>query len=205
MGRIRRWVPLVVGLVVTLVSPTDGSMRIGARATSQTAIHRFLPEIDPAFAKSQYSLYRAQFLAYPGGFGPPIREYPKGVDGSGDVDSGPLLAGISLSATVVAQGAARVNGDSDLASAIGSEGELLGLPVSLPGSKRYAFGLLPIGDAFVVWSSTARLLTEAPTVLERNVRWWWRLPWLGVLGLIAIAPWARTLARLTRHRAPTSA
>ncbi|MFD4457291.1 hypothetical protein [Nocardia sp. NPDC058480] len=188
------------GLLPHQVSSADGSMMTGARATSQTAIHRFLPEIDPAFAKNQYSLYREQFVAYPGGFGPALREYPKGVEGSGDVDSGPLIAGISLSATVVAQGAARVNGDRDLAAAIGAEGELLGLPVSLPGSKRYAFGLMPIGDAFVAWSSTARILIEPTTAFEQDVRWWWRLPWLGMLILIAIAPWAWTLAGLARHR-----
>lgn len=189
------------GLLPHQVSPTDGSMLTGARATSQTAIHRFLPEIDPAFARSQYALFRDQFLAYPGGFGPAVREYPKGVDGSGDVDSGPLVAGISLSATVVAVGAARMNGDRALAAAIGSEGELIGLPVDLPWSKRYAFGLLPIGDAFVVWSSTARLLTEPPTTLGRELRWWWRLPWLSVLILIALAPWAWTLRRVGRTRA----
>ncbi|MFD6399983.1 hypothetical protein [Nocardia sp. NPDC060249] len=189
------------GLLPHQVSPTDGSMLTGARATSQTVILRFLPEIDPAFAKSNYALYRDRYLTYPGGFGPALREYPKGVDGSGDVDSGPLVAGVSLSATVVAQGAARVNGDSALAAAIGSEGELLGLPVSLPGSKRYAFGLMPIGDAFVVWSSTARLLTEPTTALERDVRWWWRLPWLSVLLALAIAPWALPL---TRRRWPRS-
>ncbi|MEV4203370.1 hypothetical protein [Nocardia salmonicida] len=189
------------GLLPHQVSPTDGSMTTGARATSQTVILRFLPEIDPAFARNQYTRYRDQFLAHPGGFGPAVREYPKGVDGSGDVDSGPLVAGISLSATVVAVGAARVNGDRALAAAIGSEGELIGLPIDLPWSKRYAFGLLPIGDAFVVWSSTARLLTAAPMAVEHDVRWWWRLPWLGALGLIAIAPWAWTSARLVRGRA----
>ncbi|WP_446225324.1 hypothetical protein ACTWPB_09635 [Nocardia sp. IBHARD005] len=188
------------GLLPHQVSPADGSMMTGARATSQTAIHRFLPEIDPAFAKSQYSRYREQFVAYPGGFGPAVREYPRGVEGSGDVDSGPLIAGVSLSATVVAQGAARVNGDRALAAAIGAEGELLGLPLSLPGSKRYAFGLMPIGDAFVAWSSTARSLTEPTTALEPDLRWWWRLPWLGILTLMAIAPWAWTLAGCARRR-----
>ncbi|MFD6216877.1 hypothetical protein, partial [Nocardia salmonicida] len=91
--------------------------------------------------------------------------------------------------------------DRASAAAIGSEGELIGLPIDLPWSKRYAFGLLPIGDAFVVWSSTARLLTAAPMAVEHDVRWWWRLPWLGVLGLIAVAPWAWTSARLVRGRA----
>ncbi|PKV79106.1 hypothetical protein [Nocardia fluminea] len=189
------------GLLPHQVASTDGSMKTGARATSQTVIHRFLPEIDPAFAQRQYALYRHHFVVHPGGFGPAVREYPKGVDGSGDVDSGPLVAGISLSATVVAVGAARVNGDQMLAAAIGSEGELLGLPIDLPWSKRYAFGLMPIGDAFVVWSSTARLLTGAPTVAEHDLRWWWRLPWLATLGLIAVAPWALALARTLRTRA----
>ncbi|MGW5919939.1 hypothetical protein ACWFPY_13155 [Nocardia fluminea] len=207
-GVIDRWLEQAetrldpgTGLLPHQVSPTDGSMLTGARATSQTAILRFLPEIDPAFARSQYARYRDRFVAYPGGFGPAVREFPKGVDGSGDVDSGPLVAGISLSATVVALGAARMNGDSALAAAIGSEGELIGLPVDLPWSKRYAFGLLPIGDAFVVWSSTARPLMAAPVMAEHDIRWWWRLPWLLVLGLITLASWAWTLARLRRGRA----
>ncbi|MEV6221402.1 hypothetical protein AB0M13_07100 [Nocardia fluminea] len=207
-GVIDRWLEQAearldpeTGLLPHQVSPTDGSMLTGARATSQTAILRFLPEIDPAFARGQYARYRDRFVAYPGGFGPAVREFPKGVDGSGDVDSGPLVAGISLSATVVALGAARMNGDSALAAAIGSEGELIGLPVDLPWSKRYAFGLLPIGDAFVVWSSTARPLTTAPAMAEHDIRWWWRLPWLIALGLITLAAWAWTLARLRGGRA----
>ncbi|MFC4375938.1 hypothetical protein ACFO5K_17700 [Nocardia halotolerans] len=188
------------GLLPHQVSPADGSLSTGTRATSQAVIHRFLPEIDPAFARGQYARYRDQFLDYPGGFGPAVREYPPGVAGSGDVDSGPLIAGISLSATVVTQGAARVNGDRALAAALGSAGELLGLPLDLPNSKRYALGSIPIGDAFVVWSSTARSLTEPTVPVEQDLRWWWRLPWLGALLLIAITPWAWTLTRLARRR-----
>ncbi|MGS2807171.1 hypothetical protein [Nocardia sp. MW-W600-9] len=186
------------GLLPHEVAP-DGTQLDGARATSQTVILRFLPELDADFARSQYRLFRDQFLSYPGGFGPALREYPRGVDKAGDVDSGPLVAGISLSATVVGLGAARVNGDRELAAAIGSEGELLGLPMDLPGSKRYAFGAVPIGDAFVVWSSTARLLTTEPAAGEGNLRWWWRVPWVIVLGVIACAPWAGMLAGALRR------
>ncbi|MEV6278990.1 hypothetical protein [Nocardia sp. NPDC051832] len=208
---VARWLEAVrprldpaTGLLPHEVSPVDGSVKDGARATSQTMIHRFLPEIDPGFARSQYAAFRRQFLAYPAGFGPGLREYPHGQGGSGDIDSGPLVAGISLSATVVGLGAARVNGDPDLAAAVGSEGELLGLPLTLPGSKRYAFGLLPIGDAFVVWSSTARLLTApTPPVQDYDLRWWWRIPWLILVGLLAIAPWVRPLVRRARgNRGP---
>ncbi|MGX1811277.1 hypothetical protein ACWIGI_36615 [Nocardia sp. NPDC055321] len=184
------------GLLPHRVSAADGTPLQGARATSQAVIQRFLPEIDAATAAEQYPRYRDAFLAFPGGFGPALREYPHGVSGSGDVDSGPLVAGVSLSATVVAQGAARVNGDESLATALGSAGELLGLPLTLPSSKRYAFGLVPIGDAFVVWSATARTITaEAQPARAEGLPWWWRLPWLTVLGLGALAPWLPRLAR----------
>ncbi|MGW5452125.1 hypothetical protein [Nocardia sp. NPDC003979] len=197
-GQSRTRLDPSTGLLPHQVSAVDGSLSTGSRATSQAVIHRFLPEIDPEFARAQYSLYRDRFLAYPGGFGPAIREYPHGVGGSGDVDSGPLIAGISLSATVVAQGAARVNGDGTLARALAAEGELLGLPIDLPGSKRYALGLVPIGDAFVVWSSTARLLVAESPSTAYDLRWWWRLPWLAVLTLIALAPWAGQITAVAR-------
>ncbi|MEU4598958.1 hypothetical protein [Nocardia sp. NPDC023988] len=186
------------GLLPHQVSAVDGSTSTGSRATSQAVIHRFLPEIDPEFARAQYSLFRNRFLSHPGGFGPAIREYPHGVDGSGDVDSGPLIAGISLSATVVAQGAARVNGDDALARALAAEGELLGLPIDLPSSKRYAFGLVPIGDAFVAWSSTARPFVTEPPSATYELRWWWRLPWLALLTLIALTPWAWRITAVAR-------
>lgn len=199
LDEVRARLDPATGLLPHEVSPTDGAVTDGARATSQTVIHRFLPEIDAEFARSQYTAFRNQFLAYPGGFGPAIREYPRGRAGVGDIDSGPLIAGVSLSATVVGMGAARVNGDGELAKALGSAGELLGLPVTLPGGKRYGFGLIPIGDAFVVWSSTARLLTAPiPAVRDYSLRWWWRTPWLLVLTAMALAPWARMLVQRAR-------
>ncbi|MEU0543737.1 hypothetical protein ABZ319_28095 [Nocardia sp. NPDC005978] len=189
------------GMLPHRVSAADGTPVQGARATSQSVIQRFLPEIDADFAAQQYARYRGEFLAFPGGFGPALREYPRGVPGSGDVDSGPLVAGVSLSSTVVALGAARVNGDESLATALGSAGELLGLPLTLPGSKRYAFGLVPIGDAFVVWSATARPFTTAPPPAgTRDLPWWWRLPWLAVLCLGASAPWLPRVAGLWHRR-----
>ncbi|TDH18606.1 hypothetical protein [Mycobacteroides franklinii] len=177
------------GLLPHEVSASDAAIIEGARATSQTVIQRFLPEIDGSFARGQYGAYRRQFISYPYGFGPALREHRQGVDGRGDVDSGPLIAGISLSATVVAMGAARVNGDAELAAAIGAEGELAGVPITLPKTKRYAFGAVPIGDAFVVWSSTARLLTAEPAAASYPLPWWWRTSWLLALGAVATLPW----------------
>jgi hypothetical protein len=152
-------------------------------------IQRFLVEIDPDFARSQYELFREQYVAHPLGLGPAVREYQSGVDGSGDVDSGPLVLGISLSATTVTLGAARVHHDS-LADALAREGDLVGVPLSGVHSKRYVFGVLPIADAFLVWSATARPWVASPQpAFGADVGWWWRLPWLFLLLLPPLVLW----------------
>ena len=48
--------------------------------------------------------------------------------------------------------AARAMGDGPLSASLDREAELLGLPVGLAGQRRYAFGVLPVGDAFVAWA-----------------------------------------------------
>lgn len=167
----------------------DGSPLSGARATSQSMIHRFLPEIDAAFGREQYTRFREQFVAQPLGLGPAVREYPAGVRGPGDVDSGPLILGISLSATTVTLGAARIHRDP-LADVLAGQGELIGLPVNGRHTKRYLFGAIPIADAFLVWSATARPWVAAPQPpFGRGVAWWWHLPWLGLLLLPPVALW----------------
>lgn len=181
----------------------DGSPLSGARATSQSIIHRFLLEIDPAFGRDQYIRFRERFIRYPLGFGPAVREYPAGVDGSGDVDSGPLVLGISLSASVVTLGAARLYQDP-LADALAGEGELIGVPVSGLHTKRYAFGVLPIADAFLVWSATARPWVVPPQgVVDRGVAWWWQLPWLGLLLLLPLVLWLLVLRGYSRRTGST--
>lgn len=136
----------------------------GARGSSQAMIQRFLIDIDPAFARTQYETFKDKFVT---GLG--VREYPKGTAGPGDVDSGPLVFGRSLSATVVAVGAARVHHDP-LADQLAREGELVGLPFSGLKTKRYLFGAVPIGDAFLAWSTSARpmVATEQEVATNRS-------------------------------------
>ena len=172
-----------------------------ARGTSQSVIHRFLLEIDPAFAREQYLRFRDQFVRSPLGLGPAVREYPSGMDGPADVDSGPLPLGISLSATVVTLGAAQVQGDAALAEALANYGELVGVPLATPWTKRYAFGVMPIGDAFLAWAKTARPWgTPVPPAPPPSVAWWWRAPFLAVLTLLALLPWTRAVRRRCRDR-----
>ena len=202
----RRWLDGVrqrldprTGLLPHRVDPGTGAPAEVARGTSQSVIQRFLPEVDPTFARDQYLRFRTDFVVSPLGLGPAVREYPRGLDGPGDVDSGPLPLGVSFSATVVTLGAAQVQGDDALAGALANYGELVGFPLDTPCTRRYAFGLLPIGDAFLAWSKTARPWVSAPPDPPPvTVALWWRTPLVVLLLLAGVLPWL--LRRRFRRR-----
>lgn len=189
------------GLLPHQVDPATGEGLDGARGSSQSIIARFLVEIDPAWGGEQYALFRRQFLGRPLGV-PGLREYPLGEDGAGDVDSGPLIFGVSASATVVAAGAAQLHGDESLARAVFQTSEALGMPWSWDGRKRYAFGLLPVGDAFLAWAKTARpwLGTTPPPAPVPPIDWWWRLPFALLSLLAALLAWLPALLPRWRRR-----
>ncbi|MEV0757733.1 hypothetical protein [Streptosporangium sp. NPDC050280] len=181
--------------------PGTGAPAEVARGSSQSLGQRFLVEIDPAFAAEQYRRFRDLYVVSPLGLGPAVREYPVGMDGPGDVDSGPLPLGVSLSATAVALGTAQIHGDAPLAEALANYGELAGLPIDTPWTKRYAFGLLPIGDAFLAWAKTARpWVAPPPSPPPATISPWWRTPLLALLLVIGLAPWTPALVRRRRSR-----
>ncbi|MFI5958831.1 hypothetical protein [Cryptosporangium sp. NPDC051539] len=202
-GTVARWTAKVragldpaTGLIPHTADVTTGAPTSSARGSSQSIIQRFLPEIDPPFARSQYTRFRTTFLSRPLGLGPAIREYPHGTDGAADVDSGPLPLGVSFAATVVTIGAAKVQGDESLADGLARFGEVAGLPIDTWHTRRYAFGLLPIGDAFLAWSKSARPWVAAtPPPPKRAVPGWWPLPLLVVFVAIGAAPWLIRLRR----------
>jgi hypothetical protein len=94
-------------------------------------------------------------------------------------------------------GAALANGDRNLAEPMLATTEAFGMPVSWNG-KRYAFGMLPVGDAFLVWAKTARrwINEPSPEAYPSLVGWWWRLPLHGLsLLIVALFWWIRRLLR----------
>ena len=157
------------GLLPHRTSP-HGQVLEGPRATSQVIIQRFWPDIQPLDGPGGDAT-RTQWQAFVGTFVDRrfgvvgVREYPPGVAGGGDVDSGPLVFGLSASASVVAIGAARAQGDLALAAALDRGAELLGGGVTLLGERRYAAGTLPVGDAFLLW---ARTTPAAPSTVETD-------------------------------------
>ena len=161
-----------------------------ARATSQVIILRYLPDIDATAAKDHYTRFRQRFLTTFVG-APCVLEYPSGVSGPGDVDSGPLIFGRSLVGTVMMMAIAQVYGDQSLADAIAIAGETVGLPWTWNGRKQYVGGVMPVGDIIVAYAQVAR-----PWFAEGQHRpdvphpisslWRWQIH---ALSSIAFLPW----------------
>ncbi|NHA67520.1 hypothetical protein [Phycicoccus flavus] len=192
-GTLRRWVARVelhrdpvTRLLPHRVAP-DGTGLEGPRGSSSALAQVFWPDADPEAAAADYPRFVATFVTrVVGAIG--VREYPRGTPGGGDVDSGPLVAGVSLSATAVALAAARRAGDERLARDLLAQAEVAGLPVQAAGQRRYAAGVLPVGDAFLLWARTRPVGEGTPAVTAPRPLWvLWSLPWvLGLLLLVAV-------------------
>ncbi|KUG06696.1 hypothetical protein [Solirubrum puertoriconensis] len=78
------------GMIPHSVEAQSGKVLESARGSSQSLLLSMLYEIDPAYARPHYMLYKQHFaderLGLPG-----FREHPHGVDGASDIDSGPVV------------------------------------------------------------------------------------------------------------------
>ncbi|MFK7923760.1 MAG: hypothetical protein AB8H47_17505 [Bacteroidia bacterium] len=139
----------------------SGLPREPARGSSQSLILVFLFEIDEAFAREQFAIYKQNFLDYRFGL-PGLREYPEGMDQDlvGDIDSGPVIWGIGGAASLVGQKTMAIYGESAVAIGIRNSIETFGLGNSRKGKKSYLMGKLPIADAFIAWSNSSEAYEE---------------------------------------------
>ena len=179
----------------------EGRSLEGPRGSSQSVIQAFWPMVDRGLDGRQdlesWSAFRREFLVREAGL-VGVREYPRGTDGRGDVDSGPLLLGVSASASTITLAAARANGDPALAEDLSREAELLGLPTAWGGQRRYALGILPVGDAFLAWARTRTAAEPLPADVDPEAgRPWWpafAVPFLvpvAVLVAVGLPHWPR--------------
>jgi hypothetical protein len=194
----RRWVETAKrdgtaanGLLVHRVPPPEGAF-IQPRGISTAVVTRFAYEIDPVWGLEMYKTFRRDYFARPLGI-PGMREYPRGVHGLSDVDSGPLILGLSGSASTTTIAAAQLYGDAELAQTLLNSAESAGFPIGFLGKKRYVFGLVPVADGFIAWSKAAQPWVSPPVSgpqpFDDIVPWWWRWPLHATLIPIALAWW----------------
>ncbi|MCU0699115.1 MAG: hypothetical protein MUC96_21630 [Myxococcaceae bacterium] len=93
------------------------------RGCAQSFISRYLAEVEPTRTLGWWERYKAGFFVeLPFGvIG--FREWPRGVDRQGDVDSGPIVLGIGTAASALAISAAKANGDGVLAKRLEASAE----------------------------------------------------------------------------------
>ncbi|BBM88221.1 hypothetical protein [Candidatus Uabimicrobium amorphum] len=176
------------GLLAHYVDHLSGDTITGARATSQSVLLRFLPEISATWSKEQYTLFRQRYVKTIFGL-PAVKEFPPGKSGVGDVDSGPLIFGFSTSSSTVTIATAKVHGDP-LYSQLMDTAEMVTIPMCFGNEKYHFFGLLPIGDAFLAWSKSIVLWTrqaESEGKYERVTSRYWRVPF-HVFSLMLMIP-----------------
>ncbi len=170
------------GLIPHKVSSVTGESLAGVRGCSQSLILNFIYDIDSTFAQNQFERYKTLFLDNKFGlYG--IREYPKGVYGLGDVDSGPVIWGIGASASVVGQRTMGLYGETQLFNAIRNNIEGFGFGFSTGNEKKYLFGTLPMMDAFFAWSNA---LEKSQTENHRSTPIRWKFHTLSLLFILII-------------------
>ena len=157
---IRDWVTKVRKQCAVSGSIPHSAHAKGARGSSQALMLIFLLEIDEAFAKDQFAIFKEVFVDEKFGL-TGIREYPKGESGYGDIDSGPVLFGFGGAATIVGMRTLYIFGEKELASSVSGTIEAFALSTRNEREKNYFFGLMPMADAFIAWSYSG--MRELPT------------------------------------------
>lgn len=148
-GIRERWT--VSGLLVQSIRP-DGTPLDQPRGSGTFLASWFVSWWDPALARDLYVGGR-DVLYQPLGFASAMREYLPDVDGRVDIDSGPIIAGLGVSSTGFAIGAARASGDLATAAELTRLAEIVGRPYDVGDARHWATGAdlggAPLADAIL--------------------------------------------------------
>ncbi len=149
-----QWIDAESGYLVQSIDPETGAPRDAPRG-SGTALGAFFWSFADASlsAELDHALLtqgRAEFAGFGG-----IREYGAGHVGLGDIDSGPVLFGVSVSATGFALSAARRAHDDEAFRSLFRTAALFGVSVPHGEGARFVSGG-PLGNAIMLAMLTAR-------------------------------------------------
>ena len=144
------------GMMVSQVNLETGEIIDGPRGCAISWALAFLPNIDPEFARSQYTLFRKNwFVPFDGMLG--INEWYKGHELPTQFPTGPVVGGMGEAATGIGIGTCRANGDYVSWHLILRALNVLGFPLWTPsGEKAYFYGQCILADALALWGETVR-------------------------------------------------
>lgn len=158
----------------------------GAKGSSVGLSLRMLGEIDPTFGREQFNLAQTHFITTQFGL-PAVREFPQGVDGVADIDSGPVIFGVGFVATIVMTGTMSMYDHPTLANQQYQTIQGFGFETKNDEEKKYLFGVLPMADAFITWGRATDLhySSSQPNVSSKN----WRLAFHLISVLVLLVLW----------------
>ncbi len=172
---IKRWISAVhthldnKGMMPHSVDAFDNYPTQAAQGNSLGLMLCFLKQIDTELYAQQYNLYKKFFIESRFGL-PGIREYPVGIQGEGDIDSGPVILGIGGAASIVGLRVLATEKDPQHAVALRNSIEAFGMPTQGNKTKKYLFGVLPMADVFIFWANS----TEQTQDAELTTAFKWR-------------------------------
>ncbi|HEX4339392.1 MAG TPA: hypothetical protein VH062_25975 [Polyangiaceae bacterium] len=133
----------------------DGSRLDAPRGSGTTLGAYFMSFGDPAFSYELHTAVQRELATRILGFRV-VSEYPSSVvGGKGDIDSGPLLFGYSVSATGFAIAACRIHRDETCYRELLSTANLFGVPFDRGDAGRTFVAGGPLGDAILFAMQTA--------------------------------------------------
>jgi hypothetical protein len=141
-----RWTDRATGLL--MFTPTERP-----RASGATWDVFYLAMADAELSREQWALTRKHFEAHPFPGLAGFREFLPDVNGKADVDSGPVIFGISTSAGGFGFAGAALEKDEALVAGLRRTAELAGFTI---GPKRHYLLAPLVGEAIVLAMSTAR-------------------------------------------------
>lgn len=151
-ARFERYIDPSSGLVRQAADAASGRF-VGPPRASGTALAAYaLAFVDIDLSKRLFEGLRAA-RAEVLGFGA-IREYAPGHQGTGDIDSGPVVLGASVSGTGFTLASARIHQDPGLFIELYRTAALFGVPVGRPNGRRFMSGG-PLGNAILLAMTTA--------------------------------------------------
>lgn len=151
------------GLLRQALDPRTGAVVDGPRGSGTTVAAFFLAHADPALAAALAGAARSGLRGAVLGFGG-VREVPRGHPARADVDSGPVVFGLSVSASGFGLAAARVVGDPAWHRSIYRSAHAVGLPTAWGGRRWYWTGGA-LGNAILLAMLTAPSADPPPAGL----------------------------------------